>query len=323
MSQQENQTQSNPVNGNKVQLPPFVFENESGNTIFKDNPTPVWHFILTKVSAPPEGGIFRHHKDCKYPAKGLPFFEAIMAMDLVKKYTMSVVYPLASKDMILPLLAFALIRRKKKLRMGQLILERYAIFANHCFRGVYLKPRYYGRCPKAIRQFVAVFLREIGINEENSVELKELGMKKLGNHIDLAENIGKVVASFIEYDDAYRYRLEDALSEFTKEEIYKNPRKAMKKFAQIFRERDKQVGFKFISFAKLFGLAFLFPSIKRAFRKALDSIDFADLQLDDADRYYCHLRTGYNFFGLTDQERIDKWYEIHDGNIPDQIEILS
>jgi len=83
------------------------------------------------------------------------------------------------------------------------------------------------------------------------------------------------------------------------------------------------VGFKFTAIARILGFALRIPVIKRSFKDALMSIRFADLQLDAADRYFCHLRTGYDFFGMSDAERIDLWYEIHDGDIPPQVQIIS
>jgi len=292
-------------NGHNLKLAPHFFEYE-GQSNYNEVDHGVYHFILTKVIEIANcGGIGREYKDCKYPMKGFPFFEAMYAMDIVKKNTLVFIKTLAHRGMVLPILAFAILPRKTKLGVINQSLEAYKRIGDYSMMGIYLKHRYYSPCPKALWSFVNTFLTEIGIRK------------------DLAEGVGKIVATMIEYDDAYRYRFEDAMSEFTYEEWYRNPRKSALKFANIFEERDKQVGEKFVKLAKLLRFIFIIPSIKKAFRKALTVCNFKDLQLDDADRYHCHLRTGYNFFGMEDEERINKWVEIHNGKIPEQILIKT
>lgn len=290
--------------GTNLKLAPHFFEN-NGSSNFQENDQGAYHFILEKVVAPAQGGILRYYKDCKYPVKNFPFFEAMYAMDVVKKYTMTFINTFAMKEMILPMLGYVILPNKYKLRIITTALESYQKIADYSMKGIYLKKRYYDTCSLAIWEFAKMFITSFGIKEE------------------LANGIGKILATLIYYDDAYRYRFEDAMTDFNQDEWVKNPRKALLKFAKIFEQRDKQVGFKFLSIVKICRFIFIVPSIKKAFIQAMVLTKFSDFQLDEGDTYHCYLRTGYDFFGLTDEERISLWHHIHGQNIPEQIFIKT
>ncbi len=301
---EEKQTQQNdePKKGKNLKLGGEFFEHGGVSNLTRQAHA-FYDFILERVDVLPQGGFRRYYAGCKFPKKGFPFEEAMVAMDISKKYTMAFAMTLASKDLVIPVLSLFLLRKKTRTRIFERAIKRFVMLSNYTMAGIYLLPRFYGECPSAIWNFVSIFLREIGIERV------------------LADNVGKIFATIIEYDDAYRYRLEDIVSEFTREEILKNPRKALDKLIRIVQERDKQVGEKFVAFAKILKFALLLPSVKRSFKWALRLTEFKDLQYDVNDKYHCYLRTGYNYFGMTDQQRIDKWIEMHEGNVPPQIQL--
>ena len=64
---------------------------------------------------------------------------------------------------------------------------------------------------------------------------------------------------------------------------------------------------KFKSIGKLIGWALLIPKVKRAFSKATKECDSQNLQFDDIDHYHVRNAKGYNFFGMTLEERDKRW----------------
>ena len=140
---------------------------------------------------------------------------------------------------------------------------------------------------------------KFGLELENVIKifLSELGVKK-------AEMTGNLVSHVIEYDAAYRFRIQDILSETTKEKLIRNPRKEIKRLLRLEMERDYEfVGNKFKLFATLASLLLIVPSIKKAFRRAIKECNLQYLQLDEGDRYWVLMRKDYNFLGKTYEQR--------------------
>lgn len=128
----------------------------------------------------------------------------------------------------------------------------------------------------------------------------------------LGENkLSIVISTILQYDLAYRWRLQDLFGETSKESLTKSPRKEIKRLLAINRKREhifnggpgkqnpgKSVADKFIIFGILLDISLLFPPARRKLRKIIEKADFHKLQLDEADRYWCRMRTDYDFSHL-------------------------
>jgi hypothetical protein len=113
-----------------------------------------------------------------------------------------------------------------------------------------------------------------------------------------------VFSHLIEYDNAYRYRLQDILSETTKEKLTAKPIAEIRRLMKLMKERDDASIFnKFKKFSFLFTLALLLPKYRKMFRQAVSYLDLTRLQFDEADRYWVSLRNDYKFFGKSFEER--------------------
>jgi hypothetical protein len=88
----------------------------------------------------------------------------------------------------------------------------------------------------------------------------------------------------------------------------KDPRKEFKRLMLINRKREEEhkgnVSNKFKLFGTILTLIFLHPKIKKAYIKSIDAIDIKRLQPDKADWFWMCIRTGYNYFGKTDKQRM-------------------
>lgn len=257
-------------------------------------------FRITKVDYPETGGIQIHLQGMngvplKYPAKGYPFPEACQANNIVKRNFIGKIRYLAKH----PISALPLLRAKGLSDW----LDELGSQANITLSPYYLRDHLYQDSCKEIRKFVAKFLEELGVNGESSV------------------NTAEAVCFMFEYDNAYLFRLKDLLNDTSKEAILKNPRKEFKGILKRLKERDSRMAMfeRFNSALYLISLALYIPRFRRAFYKAMDEIDFKYLQMDDGDRYHVLRWIGYDFLGMTHEERIQKWFDIHDGNIPSAI----
>lgn len=126
---------------------------------------------------------------------------------------------------------------------------------------------------------------------------------------DKAYRTAEIVSHIIEYDNAYRLRLVDILSE-TNKELLKNPSKEVRRLLKIIISREKSISGENVVVIKkmkivglLFYLIFKIPKYKKALKTALSEVDFINLQYDESDLYWTAFRTDYMFWGKTKSER--------------------
>lgn len=274
-------------------------------------------FLTERVEYPETGGIFKYNLGCKYPEKGFPTLERIGMVNFAKKATLTLIMPIVTKDLALPLIVFAALPYKRKIAVVERYLSSYVRLLDEVLSPCYLQEKRYMVFCQELRRFLDQFFINLGISPE------------------LADKTAKAFVTLIEYDNAYRFRIEDLFSETSALELSENPSKTIKRLLAIYVRREnpafnKQgfgddyilgsgIGSRFKSFAQLLSFLLRIPKVNKAFRNALFSIDFSKLQLDDADRYYCLIRSDYSFFGLDLDTRIQMWYAVHDNQPPPQI----
>ncbi len=261
-------------------------------------------FVFEKVVIPPDGGIFVKYQGCLEMKKGFPFPKATWAMDLVKKYLMNFVMTFNNAGLIPAMLVFALTPWYFKKRIIKNAVKRFCNFGDYAMETIYLKPQYTTATTKQIRLLLSEFWTSLGFKRKDG------------------EQLGRVFSTLIEYDDAYRYRIQDILSTTTEYKLIKRPIREVSKLLRVSTKRDQQVSHKFRWVGTILTVALLSPKIRKAFRAALGAVNFKDMQMAPCDIYHSMLREGYDYGGLTEQERIDKWIDIHkDTELPPQIEV--
>jgi|ERR1035437_2455207 hypothetical protein len=121
---------------------------------------------------------------------------------------------------------------------------------------------------------------------------------------EVAKNFAAIFAHFIEYDNAYRYRLQDIMSETTPKLLLCEPIYEIDRLMLLMGQRDSPgVYEKFRAVKYVFSFLLLFPKYRNAFRYMIEESNFGELQYTPADRYWSYLRTDYKFGGLEYEER--------------------
>ena len=251
-------------------------------------------FIFDRIEAKYEGGIYIYYKGVPFPTKGFVWPQAVAANNVVKRMLLSTFIPLSYPGSWLYWLTFAISpKRWKAMTLN--------VFTHHFARALdqWLMPFYWGN-----PMFYCTFVRNF--NALLKQTLINFGVEE-GNAFFMAKVLGHV----IEYDDAYRHRIQDIFSEFERAEIVADPRKALIKAMSLYAEREHSdyVGQKFLRVGKLLSYALWIPSVKKAIVRAFThkSVDFRGLQLDDADKYHLLINIDYDYFGETFETRIKRW----------------
>ncbi len=244
------------------------------------------HFIEGK-------GIFVEWEGVPFWSKGIASKEAIYAISMPKRVFIEAFKMLANKSMILPLMIAFLFKRQKNLRLACEYLINVADLTMFPF---YIQEEYEMAIAKEIRIAIKEFLKGLGVAED-------LGLK-----------VGKIIGSFIEYDNAYRYRLQDIMMEINKEKLLKDFPSEVNRMLRILAEREVGNLFtieKFATIGKVLTLSWKIPFIKKAIKASIQTTNFDNMKLDEADLYHTYLYGDYNVGGLSFKERIEKLREIH------------
>ncbi len=269
--------------------PDDVFANRSavGEILREGNIT--YDLDITKpkpIEYPQTGGILIHITGAKYPKRGFPFPEAIWAINLAKKFFVALLKILTIKGMR-GWLFVGFLPFKKKVKVLEQTLEQYNRLAYGAISPFILKERYLTPCAGEVIYLSSVFLTKLGISNE------------------VAAQTADILGTIIEYDNAYRFRLQDIMSETTSQALFNTPRKEINRLIDIWLERElsEDVKVKVKKIQKLLNLAFRSSKVKEAFRQAIMTSILPNLQADAADRYWMDMKADYNYNGIPYADR--------------------
>lgn len=279
------------------------------------------YFIYEKTEYPPEGGIYVYYKGKPFPVKGFPFPEAVYANDNLKRVTRFLITIVSGKQMILPILTFAILPWKWKLKKIEHIMDEYTRIAIWQQNQSYLLPERYCYAAKEIGGFVYEFCIGLGVQKhlcnaefwkQDRVTAEPVWATIKNPPAGFVWAFARAIATIFEYDDAYRYRVQDIGSAVNKEEIIRHPRKELLRLLAIYSKREKSHASEMVKkFSSIVSLLLMHPKIKKAFIEAVKTVDFSRLGLDNADRYNVLVRDDYDFIGYSFRDRARMYSEIH------------
>jgi hypothetical protein len=212
----------------------------------------------------PEYGFLAHYQGRPYPNKGMQTTGSMEANNTFKRLTIGLVQMVS-------------------LRPSTILLQ-YHRLADYLYFPHYLHQRYYNDCSRELFGLVYRFFRYLGFS------------------FDLSYELGRDAASLLQFENGYRFRVEDIFTETTLQKLLDNPRAELKRLEQIYVSREtwngvNSVGQSFRAIFKLLRLALLLPPIKKAFRFALVGSEFKNFQFDTIEKYWADRFREYNFGG--------------------------
>ena len=267
----------------EMQLPRDVYKNTNAVQLIKDEANDI--FFLHKLEW--KEGVVQHIKDAEYPIKGFTSPETMFFVNIAKKDVIELAKILALPIFWPSYLVLLILPHKYKMK----VLNKMLASVTRKIHGV-------------IGTFILKPKHQMPITQEIDWLLFSC-LEKLGVETTLAEKFAESFSHLIEYDNAYRYRVQDILSESSREKMTKNPSREIRRLMKILSERDpvKDVSYKL----KLMGLGvsvlLMFGKFKKAFVEALKECEFSKFQYDDADEYWVAFRKDYLFQGKTQEER--------------------
>lgn len=223
-----------------------------------------------------EDGIQLYLKGCQFPQKSCPTPEAIIATNTVKRTIISFCY-----SRVIPLSFTKIVQSFNRIN--------YDVMSHY-----FLKDKFMTKFSREMKSFIYNFLKEFGLDEDQS------------------QKASKIISHIFEYDNAYRYRLQDIFQETTKQKLV--TRKEWKRLAYLLYERDdiesrksggdRRVGKQFKIVVGFLSLFLYIPKLKRSLRKAIQSANWNAFLMDDGDYYWSYFRLDYNFGGLDYDQRM-------------------
>ena len=253
-----------------------------------------WHH---GVSYPESGGVFVYHLSFPYPEKGTRDDTMMMSIQFSKRVMVNWIKFITYKPTLLALSPLLFFPWKYKIKVIERFLKSwldYASMVDEMGRHFVLEKRYYSLEGRELMRGMEIFFNELGLT--------------------ISDELSHFITAIIDNDTAYYYRRGDIMSEASKNNFLKNPAKELTRLLKIFAERESRPHLvkKIETLALPIQLALWHPKFRRAFRKAVESVDFNKLGLDEADQYHVRTMSDYNFFGMTYAERIKKWpLEVH------------
>lgn len=257
--------------------------------------TPVYN-----IAFPKEGGVLSYHVGDMYPVKAWPFKEAIYAIDSIKRVIINLLKFLISSPTRYLLVPFALFPASWKRRVIDRAIEEFSGYTDVVFdrwgrimvftddqgnefglQGVIWKPEFY--CDM-VREF------------------RRVAMPMAGDNI-ARQKLVETACMILEFDDAYRYRIQDGFGTIDRGAVERDPVKELTRAFTIMQQRGIGTGEKFGSFIKAIPFLFRLPGVRDAVKTFFAQVDLKKLCLDEIDMYRCLLWGGHRFGGMPDRER--------------------
>ena len=237
-------------------------------------------------------GVLIYHKTFPYPEKGMRDPSSVNSSQLTKRALLTQLQFFTSKVLLPFHLIFLLFPWKLKIKLIEAWANSFFNFTSLDFDNFIPENKYYSPLPKEIYKAIELFLSLLGFK------------------VETANHLGSIMGAFIQYDTAYWTRLEDILSETTKERLLKNFVRETDRLLHLLAERDPErphLVKKFAIFVRILSIGLWHPKIKKALRKTIESLTFENLQYDEGDRYNIRNTMRYRFFGMGIKERNAKW----------------
>lgn len=280
--------------------------------------------IVDEAHNLPEGGLVTRFMGCSYWFKGYPYGQVVEGLGIPKAMVSAIPRHLFAKSYYwITAIALRYIFARKRLIHDLHIWIN--ILHGHSVLKVNFDSRLFNKPVREVRRVVDKVLEDRLLK---SMGPKDTLCKHCGNGVwdlpllhrnypfiskkrELWETIALIadfVYLFLEFDNAYRFRIQDLMENLKKENLKKDTIGEIKRLLNLLIERENpEVGIRYkwrvIKAIVLFALK-LNKQIREFVRDVLLELDIDKVKLDKDDWYFCLRRFTYQFRGMPFDQRV-------------------
>lgn len=266
-------------------LPPKPLEETQGAYTIPD---------FVNLSYSEKEGMVANYFHRPFPRKGLIYPEAIELNNIVKKIIVLIIRSIMHPSKFLLEFAWTCdyIFRPRFIGNGE---DKVPIG--------YLEEKFYCNTCRELWKLIRLFFIKFGTNE------------------DLANRLGKIVAHVFQYEENYRFWLQDLFGQVSQKDLLDNTRRSLKLMTNVFSRRIKVgVDYKIKALTKLLSIALYIPKVRRAWKFAFEQIDITNLRLDKADRWWMLSSGDYDLEDRNIEDRFAEHVDIYNWH---QVKLLK
>lgn len=247
--------------------------------------------LAHQIEYPVQGGMLVHYKEHPLPERVFPFPEAFFSIDAVKAAITSATHLL--KDSFWVKVATLAVVLLPGMPLGK-IIKHFFTFTHKTLHKINFKPEFQHWHCQSARELMRAARRA------------SIKFCKTDDGRATAERIIMTVCLIWEFDNAYRYRGQDAAAAFNQTLFLRHPFKATWALCDAIAARENGDPLKKKwQMTKLGATIFLLnPKIRRALKLFVENLDMQQLVMDASDKYWAFFFCDYNFDGLTREQRV-------------------
>ena len=236
---------------------------------------------LIKVEFPNAGGVLTFMENHDLPYKGFPYFEFVDKIDIMKKIIRSTLSGL-----------YHALKRRRRLQLLTLFLSPW-FFKDFLRAEIYTMYR-------LIARFKVKPIRYCDMGRELH---RAFGDGEAGEFRPMLRDL---VCMVLEFDNAYRYRFQDVITELDQEELARRPIRELRRLLKVMSTREKTQEIKdtwrLIDYVVRFYLPFD-RELKDVIVQTFLKLDLKLVKLSAEDEHYCGPRKDYQF-GFMEKESV-------------------
>lgn len=233
---------------------------------------------LLKVEFPEEGGVLTYMENHPYPYRGFPLFEFVDKIDLIKKL---------SRGMLSGFYHSARKRRFTLIFMLPLLFVARDLLFTGVFNYHRLISRFRIKSDKYSRTIRALY--KAFDTPRPMEDLKTLELRMM---------LKDVVCMLLEFDNAYRYRFQDIISELDQVAVKKKPVKELLRLLDLMSSRENtqelRDTWRLVKMAVRYYLPFD-RKLKGMVADVLGGLDLSQTAWTPEDTHFAGLRKDYTF----------------------------
>jgi hypothetical protein len=245
--------------------------------------------VVEEFIYPTTGGSFTKFYGCSYLFKGVPLREIVEGLSMAKSMISFLPREIFFRGILfrIAILLYALFMTKRF--MNYLMKYCYIIHA-HSINRVKLPITHYNK-----------FTNELRRSFESAVRDKNDDFYKIARYF------ADFIYLFLEYDNAYRLRIQDMFENLNAENAEKNVRKEVLRLIDILIDREYGIKDKWIQMRRIFNIFLIIsPKFRNLMREFLTTLTKENVVLDEDDWYFCLRRNGYRFRDMPVEARLEE-----------------